>query len=280
MKKLLLALATGVLLLSPASAQTPSEKPAAAQANPPQAELKALIDKVQTKLKEGKRTEAELASELKEFDALAAKNSEEVASQVMFMKATLYIQALREPAKGVAVLEQIKTKYPNTKIAGQVGEIIASIQQQAEAGKTNNALTVGATFPPFEVKDLNGKPLSIAGMKAKVILIDFWATWCGPCVKELPSVLATYDKFHGKGFDIIGISLDEQEAALTAFLKEHKMPWPQFFDGLGWQNALAKKYGINSIPATFLVDGSGKILARDLRGAELEAAVAKALGAN
>ena len=112
------------------------------------------------------------------------------------------------------------------------------------------------------------------------MLLDFWATWCGPCVQELPNVVKTYDKYHSQGFEVIGISLDRDRQKLAGFTKEKKMPWPQYFDGLVWENKLAVKYGINGIPATFLLDGQGKIIAKDLRGEALEQAVAKALGKN
>ena len=142
------------------------------------------------------------------------------------------------------------------------------------------SLVVGAKFPDFNEKDVAGKPISIANDKGKVVLVDFWATWCGPCRAELPNVLATYNKYHDKGFEIVGISLDQDQAKLADFTKSMNMPWPQIFDGQGWQNKLAVKYGIESIPATFLLDGEGKIIGRDLRGEELPAAVAKALAKN
>jgi thiol-disulfide isomerase/thioredoxin len=109
------------------------------------------------------------------------------------------------------------------------------------------------------------------------VLLDFWATWCGPCRAELPNVLKTYAAHHKDGFEIIGISLDQDKEKLTAFTKEKDMTWPQYFDGKGWQNKLAAKYGINSIPATFLLDGQGTIIGEDLRGDSLEEAVTKAL---
>jgi thioredoxin-related protein len=90
--------------------------------------------------------------------------------------------------------------------------------------------------------------------------------------------VATYGKYHGKRFEIIGVSLDQDQQKLLNFTKQNNMIWPQFFDGQGWNNKLAVKYGIESIPATFLLDGNGKIIGKDLRGEELEQAIARALG--
>jgi peroxiredoxin len=131
--------------------------------------------------------------------------------------------------------------------------------------------------PDFSGQNYSGKQLSLIDLRGKLVVLDFWATWCGPCRVELPNVLKTYGKYHDKGFEIIGISLDQDQKQLESFVKDKKMTWPQFFDGKGWQNKLAQKYGVNSIPATYLLDGDGKIIAKDLRGEELEAAIAKAL---
>jgi peroxiredoxin len=93
----------------------------------------------------------------------------------------------------------------------------------------------------------------------------------------LPNVIKTYDAYHKQGFEIIGISLDKDQEKLTSFTKEKNMTWVQYFDGLVWQNKLAVKYGVNSIPATYLLDGQGTIIGKDLRGEDLDKAVAKAL---
>jgi len=138
-------------------------------------------------------------------------------------------------------------------------------------------LGVGNEPIPFSVKDINGKTLSLADYKGKVVLLDFWATWCMPCKVEMPSVIRIHKRFNKQGFEIIGISLDSDRAALDKFIKTNGMTWPQFFDGRGWQNGVAEKYRVRTIPATYLIDKQGKIRYRSLRGAELESAVEKLL---
>ena len=125
--------------------------------------------------------------------------------------------------------------------------------------------------------DLNGKEIDLEKMKDKVILVDFWATWCGPCIAEMPNVTAAYETYKDKGFEVVGISLDEDKAAVVKFIADNKMPWHQFVDGKGWENELAQRFGIRSIPATFLVGKGGRIVASNLRGPDLEAAIEKAL---
>lgn len=132
---------------------------------------------------------------------------------------------------------------------------------------------------PIAFTDLKGDAIDLAKMKDKVVLVDFWATWCGPCVAEMPNVIATYGKFHDRGFEVVGISLDEDKAALEDFIAQNKMPWPQYFDGKGWDNQIAKQFGIQGIPATFLIGKDGKIVAANLRGPSLEQAVEEALAA-
>ncbi len=134
---------------------------------------------------------------------------------------------------------------------------------------------------PADAKDTEGKPLSLADYKGKVLLIDFWATWCGPCMVEMPNVVAAYKKYQAKGFEVVGISLDNERSLekMADVVKEKGMTWRQFADGKGWESEIGQLYGVRSIPATYLLDRDGKVHRMGLRGKELEAAIEKLLAA-
>jgi peroxiredoxin len=256
----------------------------AADTNVVSSELQTLVGQVKTKLQAGKETAADLADELKAFDTLVAKHSSEktdAVANVLMMKAMLYLEVLNDSEKGVETIRQVKRDFPNTTPGKRADAMIASIAKQsesnAEAKQAQAALKPGAEFPAFDEKDVTGKPLSIGKLRGKVVLIDFWATWCPPCRAEIPNVVKVYEKHHSEGFEIIGVSLDQDQQKLESFTKENKMPWQQFFDGQGWGNKLAVKYGVQSIPATYLIDSRGRIIGSDLRGDALEEAVTKAL---
>ena len=104
------------------------------------------------------------------------------------------------------------------------------------------------------------------------MLVDFWATWCGPCIAEMPNVLAAYEKYHDKGFEVVGVSLDTDRDALETFLKEKEIPWTILYEepqGQGWQHPLASYYGITGIPTVILVGRNGKVVTMDVRGEKL-----------
>ncbi|HTF89137.1 MAG TPA: TlpA disulfide reductase family protein [Planctomycetota bacterium] len=142
---------------------------------------------------------------------------------------------------------------------------------------TDYSEVYGKAPKPIDVTGFDGKPINLDDLKGKVVLIDFWATWCGPCVAELPNVIATYKKLHAQGFEIVGISLDSEETKLKDFLASHEMPWVQFYDGKGWENEIAQAYGVQSIPATYLLDKEGNVRAMGLRGAALGRGIEKLL---
>ena len=149
--------------------------------------------------------------------------------------------------------------------------------QAAQPPMHDPRLVPGARPFPIVAKDLSGKPLSLAQYRGKVVLMDFWATWCGPCVGEMPNVIAAYKKYHARGFDVLVISLDQNRGALTSFLKQNQMPWRQVYDGKYWQSAVPRQYGVNSIPFGLLIGRDGKIVGVEVRGTELAPAIEKAL---
>ncbi|MDI9382748.1 MAG: TlpA disulfide reductase family protein [Verrucomicrobiota bacterium] len=112
---------------------------------------------------------------------------------------------------------------------------------------------------------LDGREVDLAKLAGKVVLVEFWSTTCGPCIAEMPTVKATYQKLHDQGFEVIGISLDDKESALRRFIKEKELPWPQYFDGKGWESQFAVRYGIFSIPTSWLVDKRGHLRDTDAR---------------
>ena len=105
--------------------------------------------------------------------------------------------------------------------------------------------------------------------KSKYVLIDFWASWCGPCRAEMPTVVEAYTKFHDKGFEVVGVSLDNEKDAWVKAIAELKMPWPQMSDLKGWESEACAVYHVQAIPANVLVDEQGNIIAKDLRGEDL-----------
>jgi peroxiredoxin len=137
--------------------------------------------------------------------------------------------------------------------------------------------SIGYKAIDFTQNDVNGNPVALSSFTGKYVLIDFWASWCGPCRAENPNVVEAYNEFKSKGFDILGVSLDSAKDKWLKAIEKDKLTWTQVSDLKGWSNEVAVKYGIQSIPSNLLLDKEGKILAKNLRGEELKAKLAELL---
>ena len=173
------------------------------------------------------------------------------------------------PEELAPVLEGYIAAFPNN----------ARLQQLKKHNDLSLETSVGKLFKDFEMADVDGNMHKISEYVSanKVTLIDFWASWCGPCRAEMPAVKAAYEAYKGKGFGIVGVSLDNNKDAWTASIKNLGMEWAQISDLKGWNCEGAKLYGVNSIPATVLVAQDGTILARNLRGEAIQEKLAELL---
>jgi peroxiredoxin len=140
-------------------------------------------------------------------------------------------------------------------------------------------VSVGQKAPDFTMNDVNDKPVALSSkFGPKLLLVDFWASWCNPCRQENPNVVKVYNEFHKKGFDIVGVSLDQKKESWLKAISDDKLTWTHLSDLQYWNNAAAKLYAVNSIPANFLLDENGQIIGKNLRGEELYNKVNEVLG--
>jgi len=133
-----------------------------------------------------------------------------------------------------------------------------------------NRLDIGAVAPDFSLPNTSGTPVALSSLRGKVVLLDFWASWCGPCRRELPNLVKAYKNFKSKGFEIYGVSLDKEKEAWLNAIQSDKLTWIQVSDLKFWDSPVARLYNISAIPASYLLDRDGKIIAKDLKGNELE----------
>jgi len=232
--------------------------------------VKALVEQLSKLLKGSKQDQDQVVP-------LLHKRIEADGAKIKPIEAQIAFEVAR-------VLEQLERPELAAKAYAQLGkDLAASADPQVTtisrimqgAGRRLNSK--GKEIE-IQGKTPEGKAIDLGKLRGKVVLVDFWATWCGPCRAELPNIKKMYQKYHGKGFDVIGVSIDEDKDKLEEFLKEEKLPWPSIYDqGAKEGDRLSDRYGVFAIPQAILVDQEGKVVALEARGPELGRLLAQLL---
>lgn len=204
--------------------------------------------------------------------------------------AVLLVEGRVDPNKEFELLKQIRDQLrpvmPNSvfyqelrrKVDNQEQMQVALRMQAQQQQQMNTLLAEGRVAPEIRQQTPDGDTFALSQLRGKYVLIDFWAAWCRPCRMENPAVKKVYDKYHRKGFEILGVSLDQSREAWVGAIQADGLPWKHVSDLGYWNNAAAQEYGVSSIPFTVLLDREGKVIAKGLRAHDLEAKLAEIFG--
>ena len=222
--------------------------------NYPDGPVKALAQIIATMARAQAGRHDEALTRYKELmDGLGKSDQEDFATSFSDTFATSAVSA-GEFAIAQQVYKALQQRFPDS--PGLRDKVARELERLDRVGKP---------APGFEAQDLSGKAVRLESFRGKYVLVDFWATWCAPCIGELPRLQDAYRKYHGAGFEILSVSLDETRTAVTDFVKVRKLPWPQLHNSTAGAD-LVDAFGVSSIPAAYLLDPDGKIIRLDLRG--------------
>ncbi len=221
----------------------------------------------------------DLQAELKALDALYLAHRTEktdAVGEILVAKARLYLEVLDDARNGLTTFKRLANDLPEVSYIDGLRNAIANLERRVASLDAMEKLKPGAVFPDFKAKDFAGKPFSLSGLKGKVVLVDFWATWCRPCVEEMPELRALRKDHGAKGFEIVGVNLDDNGGDLKAFMRKEKLSWPIIPDP---QEEIASTYGAFKLPTKYLIGRQGLIVGKWEGGDKsgMEKAIAKEL---